>query len=102
MPELICTCGSVLRYPDAHAGKKLRCPRCQAILEAPPTTPAPPEDAVMVAELLLEPTPHQFQADRPRGRYGDYPQYGNRREQEPAGPASGKATASLIFGILAF
>ena len=50
MPQIRCTCGTMLDYPEAHAGKKLRCPRCQAIVETPATQPA--SEQIMTAELL--------------------------------------------------
>ena len=103
MPQTVCTCGTKLEYPEAHAGKKLRCPRCQAIVQAPGAAEPPPEDAVMVAELMPSPAA-AISADRPRERgydtaRSDYP---DRRwpDPEPLRPASGKATAALIFGIL--
>ncbi|MEZ6086540.1 MAG: hypothetical protein R3C05_00585 [Pirellulaceae bacterium] len=48
-----CPCGQVLSAPDNAAGKRVRCPKCQALLQVP--APAP-----MVAELF-EPGPFESQ-----------------------------------------
>jgi hypothetical protein len=45
---LNCACGKVLRIPDEHAGKRVRCPACQGILSSTP--PAPPKPAFEVVE----------------------------------------------------
>lgn len=36
---LNCACGRTLRVPDAHAGKRAKCPDCQAILPIPKAEP---------------------------------------------------------------
>jgi hypothetical protein len=40
---LKCACGKSLRTPDALAGKKVRCPGCQIVLEVPVLLPDPIE-----------------------------------------------------------
>ncbi|MFO0972130.1 MAG: rhomboid family intramembrane serine protease [Phycisphaerae bacterium] len=35
MPTLRCPCGAKLRVAEEHAGRKVKCPRCQARLRAP-------------------------------------------------------------------
>jgi hypothetical protein len=47
MPIIVpCGCGKQLRVPDAAAGKKTRCPACQAVIPVPaappPLAPPPP------------------------------------------------------------
>ena len=108
MPQTVCTCGTKLEYPEAHAGKKLRCPRCQAIVQAPAAPALPPEDAIMTAELVPEPPRDAYRGGRPQPRddYDDRrrPGYRDGRwpDPEPPRPSSGKATASLIFDIASF
>lgn len=48
---LRCECGKALRVPDDAAGKKVRCPACQAVL----TVPA--EDLPPIAEVIAAPAP---------------------------------------------
>ncbi|MFO0866660.1 MAG: hypothetical protein U0744_18815, partial [Gemmataceae bacterium] len=105
MPQTLCSCGTKLEYPEAHAGKKLRCPRCQAIVQAPSAPEPLPADAIMTAELVPDPPREAYRGgrSRPRDDYDDRPRAGYRDRRwpdpEPPRPASGKATASLIFGI---
>lgn len=51
---LNCPCGKTLRVPDASAGKRARCPACQAVVTIPT---APPPEAEPVFEVVEEPTP---------------------------------------------
>ena len=68
MPILMqCPCGAKLSVDDSLAGKKTRCPRCRAVLQAPArTTPAPPPlpakikpsaDEPILGIVLDEPAP---------------------------------------------
>lgn len=106
MLQTKCTCGAELQYPEEHAGKKLRCPRCQAIVETPAAAPAaPPVEQIITAELL--PTGpanaeaiQAGQAPTAQGR----PAYDDRGPWDRPQPTqtSGKAVWSLIFGIATF
>ncbi len=55
-----CTCGKTLRVPDAHTGKRAKCPACAAILTAPEPVfeviipPLPPDPSIGV-EPVVEP-----------------------------------------------
>lgn len=42
---LNCSCGKTLRVADEHAGKRVKCPACNAVI-----APAPPEPAFEVVE----------------------------------------------------
>ena len=37
---LNCACGKILRIPDQHAGKRVKCPACHGILSTAPPQPA--------------------------------------------------------------
>lgn len=37
---LNCACGKILRIPDQHAGKRVKCPACNGILSTAPPQPA--------------------------------------------------------------
>lgn len=104
MLQTKCTCGAELQYPEEHAGKKLRCPRCQAIVDTPAHAPAaPPVEQIMTAELL--PTGpanaeaiQAGQAPSPQGRLA----FDDRSPWDRPQPTktSGKAVWSLILGIM--
>lgn len=42
--DLKCSCGRILSVPDAYAGKRVRCPACQAVIDVPPPAANSPED----------------------------------------------------------
>lgn len=55
MPITIsCDCGKTLRVPDAHAGKKAKCPICEALIPIPK---AEPEFEVMDDDPPPKPSP---------------------------------------------
>lgn len=56
---LNCTCGKILRVPDEHAGKRVKCPACSAVISS-----APPEPAFEV----VEDEPRQLAPTRPAAR----------------------------------
>jgi predicted RNA-binding Zn-ribbon protein involved in translation (DUF1610 family) len=69
-------CNSSLRVREEYVGKKLKCPRCEGIIqvpgaEAPAPPPAPPEVA------LVEPAAEHVEEVRPAPRAGP-------RQAEPA------------------
>jgi hypothetical protein len=50
---LECDCGQKLRVKDEHGGRKVRCPKCQGVLEVPiPITPL--EDDPPVMEMVTD------------------------------------------------
>jgi hypothetical protein len=106
MLQTSCTCGAELQYPEAHAGKKLRCPRCQAIVETPAPAPAaPPVEQIMTAELLPSgpANAEAFQAGGSSTLPGR-PALNDRGPWDRPVPTqtSGKAVWSLILGIGTF
>jgi hypothetical protein len=52
---LNCPCGKTLRVPDASAGKRARCPACQAVIDIP--APREPEPVFEVEEPAPTPGP---------------------------------------------
>jgi hypothetical protein len=56
---LNCGCGKILRIPDEHAGKRVKCPACNGILSAAPPQPAMP------AFEVVEDEPKQLAPARP-------------------------------------
>lgn len=53
--EFRCSCGKTLRVPDAHAGKRAKCPACAAVATVP--EPDPVLEVVEAAELAPPPPP---------------------------------------------
>jgi hypothetical protein len=52
-----CTCGKTLRVPDEHAGRRAKCPACNAVLPIPVPAPPPapePEPVFEVVEDVFE------------------------------------------------
>ncbi|MBN9118686.1 MAG: hypothetical protein J0I06_05940 [Planctomycetes bacterium] len=52
-----CTCGKHLQVPDAAAGKKVRCPACQAVLTVPADAPRPAFGAGNTPKPVAAPNP---------------------------------------------
>jgi hypothetical protein len=50
-----CSCGKTLRVPDANAGKRAKCPACNAVVPIP--VPAPPPEPEPVFEVVEEEPP---------------------------------------------
>ncbi|MBX9679606.1 MAG: DUF1559 domain-containing protein [Gemmataceae bacterium] len=104
MPQLNCTCGTALNYPATQAGKKIRCLRCQAIVETP-TAALPASEKIMVAEALPTAStgPQAIQAGQP-GRATPPRPYDSDRDRdlpdliEPT-RHSAKAIWSLILSF---
>ena len=104
MPQLNCTCGAALNYPTTQAGKKICCPRCQAIVETPAAA-LPTSEKIMTAEALpAAPNgPQAIQAGQP-GRATPPRSYDSDRDRDWPGRleptrASGKAIWSLILSF---
>lgn len=85
-----CTCGKMLRVNDELAGRRVRCPSCQSEVQVP--------DDNVEAILLAEDLPASESPRRSRLQADD------KDEEMRAQPAatSGKATASLVLGLLSF
>jgi len=92
-----CSCGESLQTGDEHAGRRIRCPKCQTILTAPMSAeeedlPAASLDAVRSGQAPLPPA-----VDGPNDRYErETP----RRRYTPPEATSGKAVFSLVLGLL--
>jgi hypothetical protein len=53
-----CTCGKTLRVPDAHAGRRAKCPVCNAVVAIPAPEPPPePEPVFEIVEPVRPPEP---------------------------------------------
>lgn len=91
MPVVACgQCRARYRVPDAAVGKKIRCPKCQAIIEVKATVPE------AIANLSLPSAVAQSAPPAPAGRVGVAPSSGpvepaptpSRASGEPSRPAS--------------
>lgn len=97
MIRITCSCGELLQTGDENAGRRIRCPKCQAVLRLPKGTeegyvPAASVDAVRGGPAPLPPTT----GDR-RDRYDRDPP---RQPHAPPKATSGKAVFSLVLGLL--
>jgi hypothetical protein len=118
MIRFACACGRTLQVPDDGAGKKARCPECQAVVTIPPAEPAEGDDPVARAvpsreqvqaeeperasrRIQAEPPREDRDEDRPARRRGGREEDDERdRERDVArAGGSGKAVASLILGL---
>lgn len=97
-----CDCGKVLQVPDEHAGQRALCPACgreQVV----------PRESVQAEVSPRSPDrPTEVQAERPsrrppalRDEGDEEPRPSRERRPEQTG-TSGKATASLVLGLLSF
>ena len=50
-----CTCGKTLRVPDANAGKRAKCPACNAVVAIPAPQPEPEPEPEPVFEIVEKP-----------------------------------------------
>jgi Protein of unknown function (DUF1559)/Domain of unknown function (DUF4190) len=88
-----CQCGQELQVPDEGAGKKARCPACQAVCDVPAASPG---DAAIQPASAPRAMPDERIEDGPRRLPRPDDDY------SPAPRAtSGKAITSLVLGILA-
>ncbi|MCA9106338.1 MAG: DUF4190 domain-containing protein [Planctomycetales bacterium] len=110
------SCGRNLKTPDEMAGKKGKCPHCQAVMEIPlkseGAASGPWKEAPSPADDLFgnlgstsappPPKPAAYQAPRAANPYAG-PAYQNpgRPMQQGGGPSnSGRAVTSLVCGII--
>ena len=90
MPILITcpTCGTNAAAPDNAAGKKVKCPKCQAVLdvpaqEAPPVLEVEPQPVVQYAPPpSAYPAPAAEPPSSRRGREDDYDDEPRRRRRD--------------------
>jgi prepilin-type processing-associated H-X9-DG protein len=104
MIRFVCECGKQLQAREENAGKLVLCPACQRQLTVPaaPLSPTPVQPEEPPVRPSAEP---RIQRDRPA--LSDEPEIEEeheredrpRRRRQSAG-SSGKATASLVLGIL--
>ncbi|MFO0965936.1 MAG: DUF1559 domain-containing protein [Gemmataceae bacterium] len=126
MIRITCPCGQELQASDEHAGGRVRCPKCQTILNLPDSRaegfmpsarvegmrsgsapePAPPAESWDERPRRRE----EYGSDRnerdrndreryDRDRYEQEPR--RRREEAPAEATSGKAVFAFVLGIVA-
>jgi hypothetical protein len=117
MIRFTCACGRALQAREEHAGKRVSCPACGKVQAVPSdgegVRPAEPPELEIEDDPPRRDAPARkaVQSERPAGRDEDEdederdeePRRGERRGRsgEPA-ERSGKATASLILGLLSF
>jgi prepilin-type processing-associated H-X9-DG protein len=97
-----CDCGKVLQVPDEHAEQKALCPACgreQVVPRESVQAEAPPRSPDRPADVQAERPSRRPPALLDEGDEGPRPSRGPRPEQTGT---SGKATASLILGLLSF
>lgn len=117
-----CTCGQKLSLDDQFGGRKVRCPKCQTLLTAPPGTSesAPlvvepmagePQEAIAPRGSAAPPPPprrEEYREGRPRGGapggYDEDPDPPRRARREgayrPPERTSGLALTSMILGAV--
>ena len=78
---LNCACGKILRIADEHAGKRVKCPACSAVIAS-----KPPEPAFEV----VEDEPKQLAPSKPAAKHNDDEDdtrgYGLTKAERTAGP----------------
>jgi len=52
-----CPCGKTLRVPDEHAGRRAKCPACNAIVNIPAPEPEPVFEIVETPPVAASPPP---------------------------------------------
>jgi hypothetical protein len=80
---LNCACGKILRIPDQHAGKRVKCPACNGILATAPPQPA----FEVVEEEPKQLTPARPQSARPRADEDDDDSYSVRKAERASSAA---------------
>jgi hypothetical protein len=98
MIRFICQCGTQLQARDEHAGLMVLCPACQRQQKVP----QPPPTAVQPVEVV-EPVPARASARRGPPPIREEPEEEvdrPRRHRQFTAGSSGKATASLVLGIV--
>ena len=101
MIRFACTCGQQLQAREENAGKVVLCPACQQRVTVPnePSTSVQPEEP-------REPAAPRQRVQRERPELPEESELESEREDRPrrraAAGSSGKATASLILGIVSF
>lgn len=98
MIRFVCECGRQLQAREESAGKRVLCPACQRQMIVPdlPATSIQPEEPAVATSPR-----EQVQRERPllRDESEEEPDGEERPRRQPEG-SSGKATTSLVLGIL--
>jgi hypothetical protein len=102
MIQFTCLCGRKLQVPKEHVGKQVKCPACGQV------STVPESEAIVVAEeAAARPERGRAEAVQPERRERDRrpemedQERPRRRVSRQPDRTSGKATASLILGLLA-
>jgi hypothetical protein len=69
-----CACGKTLRVTDEHAGRRIKCPACNAIGVAPKPEPEPVFEIIEPVPLPEEPAPSERAKpySNPRAEFEEY------------------------------
>src|SRR5262245_18297401 len=105
MIRFVCACGRQLQAREGDVGKKAKCPSCERAM----TVPSDDEADDVPRRQRVHAEAGYDERDRPRSRRDRDDDYDDdrdrprkRRDEVAAEPSSGKATASLVLGLLAF
>jgi Bacterial pre-peptidase C-terminal domain len=98
-------CGGAVQARDEFAGRKVKCPKCAAVIALPEALPEP--EAIRDAAPLPVASPEPRRESRPRARdddawEGDRPERSRRIADESEGPGNGLAIAGMVLGIVGF
>lgn len=102
------TCGAKMKVPDNAVGKKVKCPKCEALVPVPPSAPAP---APVSSELSFSPAEEpQLPARTKKSRdyededyeedYEEQPRKSKRKASGGDSDISSKKIGAAICGIL--
>jgi len=94
-------CSSLMQVGEEFAGRKVRCPKCQAVATAPaPAAPSPTPREALTERRPTEPPPVPPPTARPRRHEDDYRDWPppRRRDRRPVESSSAGLIAALIGG----
>lgn len=98
-------CGGAVQARDEFAGRKVKCPKCAAVISLPEALPE--AEAIREAAPLPVASPEPRRESRPRARDNDAweddrPERPRRIADESGGPGNGLAIAGMVLGIVGF